>query len=45
MGDDGGHASRRIALTSSGIEISNAAASVKLTAVSVSLNGGALEVI
>jgi hypothetical protein len=35
----------KIALTSSGIELSNGAASVKLTPASVSLNNGALEVI
>jgi Type VI secretion system/phage-baseplate injector OB domain len=35
----------KISLTSSGIELSNGAASVKLSAVSVSVNNGALEVI
>lgn len=35
----------RIALTAAGIELSNAAASVKLTPASVSVNNGALEVI
>lgn len=35
----------KIALTSSGIELSNGAASVKLSPASVSLNNGALEVI
>jgi hypothetical protein len=35
----------KLALTSSGIEMTNGAASVKLTPVSVSLNNGALEVI
>ena len=35
----------KISLTSSGIELSNGAASVKLTPASVSLNNGALEVI
>nr|MDT0659425.1 phage baseplate assembly protein V [Micromonospora sp. DSM 115978] len=34
----------RIALTAAGIELTNGAASVKLTPVSVSLNNGALEV-
>lgn len=35
----------KISLTSSGIELSNAAASIKLSTVSVSVNDGALEVI
>jgi hypothetical protein len=35
----------KIALTSSGIELSNGAASIKLSPASVSLNNGALEVI
>lgn len=35
----------KLALTASGIEMTNGAASVKLTPVSVSLNNGALEVI
>ena len=35
----------KLAFTATGIEISNVAASVKLTPVSVSINGGALEVI